>query len=260
MSEDFKRYIIALAEKGLRADGRKLLEHRKPVKIEYDISKKAEGSCKVTLGKTVVNCGVKMGIGEPYPDKPDEGSLIVNAEFAPISSPEFEPGAPGEESIEVSRVVDRGIREAGAIDTKKLCVKSGEKVWMAFIDLYIENHDGNLIDACGLGAIAALSHAVFPKYDEATDRVMYDEHTTTKVPIVHTPLPCTIIKIGKHFLVDPTAEEEAEAEARLTVSTDEHGIINAMQKGGSVGMSEEEIEECVKIALEKNNEMRKHLH
>jgi exosome complex RNA-binding protein Rrp42 (RNase PH superfamily) len=33
-----------------------------------------------------------------------------------------------------------------------------------------------------------------------------------------------------------------------------------MQKGGSVGMSEEEIEECVKIALEKNNEMRKHLH
>lgn len=259
MNENFKKYVLELAEKGLRADGRKLLEYREPIELEYDLSKNAEGSCRVTIGKTIVNCGVKMDTGEPYPDKPDEGSLIVTAELAPISSPDFEPGAPGENAIELARVVDRGIRESGAIDTKKLCIKEGEKIWLAFIDIYVQNQDGNLIDACALAALAALLKAKFPKYDEKEERVNHEEHTKENVPMVKKPIACTITKIGKFLITDATTEEEKVADARLTVITDEEGTINGMQKGENGELSEEEINECIKIALEKAKELRKYL-
>jgi len=44
--------------------------------------------------------------------------MSTSAEFRPMASPRFESGPPNEESIEVARVIDRGIRESGAIDTK----------------------------------------------------------------------------------------------------------------------------------------------
>lgn len=252
---NFKKYVLELSKNGKRADGRKLLEYRQPIKIEYGISENAEGSASVTIGKTRVVCGIKTSIGTPYPDSPDEGTMIVSAEFAAISSPDFEPGAPGEDSIELARIVDRGIRESGAIDTKKLCIKEGEKVWTVFMDIYVQNHDGNLIDAAALAAISALHSAKFPKLkdDETVD---YSEHTNESLPIVKKPIACTIVKIGDNLFLDTTSDEEAVSDARITITSDENGIINAMQKGGAKGLSPEEVESCLDIALEKANELR----
>ena len=56
---------------GKRFDGRKYDEFRK-IEIETGISKKAEGSARVKLGKTDVIVGIKMGVDEPYPDSQDE--------------------------------------------------------------------------------------------------------------------------------------------------------------------------------------------
>ncbi len=253
---NFKKYVMELSKKEKRVDGRGLLEYRKPIKIEYGVSKNAEGSATVTIGKTKVVCGVKLEIGEPYPDRPDEGTMIVTAEFAALASPEFEPGAPGEKSIELARIVDRGIRESGAIDVKKLCVKPGEKVWLAFIDIYVQNHDGNLIDASALAALAALMDAKFPKLKE-DGTVDYKEHTNEKLPIVHKPIACTITKIGDKLFVDANVDEENVSDGRITITIDETGTINALQKGGMGGMTEEEINKCIEIAMEKTNELRK---
>src|SRR3989339_530262 len=116
-----KDYIISIAKKGVREDGRAFEEYRQPVKVEYAISgKAAEGSAKVTIGDTVVIAGVKLEVGKPYPDTQDQGTLMVNAEFTPLASPEFEPGPPSIDSIELARVVDRGIRESHVIDFHKL--------------------------------------------------------------------------------------------------------------------------------------------
>ncbi|MCD6575769.1 MAG: exosome complex protein Rrp42 [Nanoarchaeota archaeon] len=255
---DFKKYVLGLSEKGKRIDGRGLLDYRQPIKIEYGISKNAEGSAAVTIGKTRVICGIKMEVGEPYPDRPDEGTMIVSAEFAALASPEFEPGAPGEKSIELARIVDRGIRESGAIDVKKLCIKEGEKVWLVFIDIYVQNHDGNLIDAAALAAMAALLNAKFPKLnDDGT--VNYKEHTDTPLPIVKKPIACTITKIGDKLFVDANADEENVSDARITITSDENGVINAIQKGGEEGMTVDEIEKCAEIAVEKAQELRKYL-
>src|SRR3989338_935564 len=111
MDEELKQHVIMLLESDKRLDGRKPLEYRKPLKVEYGFTKTAEGSAKVTLGETEVIVGIKMEVGEPYPDTPDQGTIIVGAELLPLSNPEFELGPPGIQAIELARVVDRGIRE-----------------------------------------------------------------------------------------------------------------------------------------------------
>ncbi|HDD70886.1 MAG TPA: RNA-binding protein, partial [Candidatus Woesearchaeota archaeon] len=121
MNKDQKIHLLKSLQKDIRYDGRKKEQFRDVV-VELGISHSAEGSARVKIGKTEVLAGVKMALEEPYPDTPDKGNLMVNAELLPASNPEFEPGPPGEEAIEISRVIDRGVRESKAIDFEKLCV------------------------------------------------------------------------------------------------------------------------------------------
>ncbi len=156
---------IKAVREGKRLDGRKLDEYRK-ITVETDISKNADGSVRVKVGETEIVCGTKCLPGTPFPDTPDEGSISVGLEFLPIASPEFEPGPPQALAIEISRVVDRGIRESKALDFAKLSIKDGEKVWSVFVDMYTINDAGNLMDACSIAAMKALSETRLPKLDD----------------------------------------------------------------------------------------------
>ena len=86
--EKIKQYL----EEGKRFDGRKPEEFRDIV-IETKVSKKAEGSARVKIGKTEVIVGVKMDVGTPYGDSPDKGNLMVTAELLPLSSPRISLGS-----------------------------------------------------------------------------------------------------------------------------------------------------------------------
>lgn len=253
---DAENYVIGLLEKGKRIDGRKLSDYRKPIKIETGISKNAEGSAKVIIGETEVIAGVKLDVGEPFPDMPNEGTIIVGAELLALSSPSFEAGPPDQQTIELARIVDRGIRESKAIDFKKLCIKKGEKVWIVFIDIYTINDAGNLIDAAALAALAALKECKFPKYNAKEEKVLYGEHTKEKLPLSKIPITCTLVKIKDNILVDPNLKEEEVMDSRLTIATTKDGV-NAMQKGGDKGIKVEDIEKMIDIAMEKSKELRK---
>ena len=231
-----KKYI----SEGKRFDGRALDEFRE-IKIETGISKHAEGSAKVRLGKTEVIVGVKMDVAAPFPDTPNKGNLVTNAELSPMSSPDFESGPPKFPSIELGRVIDRGIRESKFIDFEKLCIKEGEKVWNVFIDIYSVNDDGNILDAAGIGALAALKATMMPKYDEETGKANYKEHEG-KLPLSkdYTPVSLTVYKVGNTFLVDPTKEEQDACDMRLTTSGWKDTIF-AMQKGQSGTVPHEEM-------------------
>ncbi len=255
-----KNMIADLAAKGKRIDGRGLTEYRQPIKIDTEISWTAEGSAKVQIGKTVVMAGVKLSIEKPYNDTPDQGGIMVNAELKPLSSPEYEPGPPGIKAIELSRVTDRGIREAKAIDMKKLCIEPGEKAWFVIIDIVTINDAGNLFDASGLAVLTALKAARFPVVDEETGAINYKEKTDKPLPLTKEPLPVTVYKVNGKLMVDPTAEEEHAYDARLTVASDSKGIISAMQKGGSSPLTIEEIREILDIALEKSKFLRAELN
>ncbi|NIP40922.1 MAG: exosome complex protein Rrp42 [Candidatus Aenigmarchaeota archaeon] len=249
------QYINAMASKGSRIDGRKLDESRK-LTIEKDVIENAEGSAKVKLGDTEVIAGVKLDVGEPFPDTPNEGVLIVNAELSPLASPEFELGPPREDAIELARIVDRGIRESKCIDREKLCIKKGEKVWMVFVDIQPLNHNGNLIDASGIAAIEALLNTKMPEYDG--EKVNYEKKKKS-LPVSVKPVPVTLAQINNTLVVDPGMEEEDVMSSRITIVTKEKGNICAIQKGGKSGFSMERVEEAIDIAIKKGEEIRKML-
>ena len=125
-------HILDLAAAGKRLDGRGADDYR-PVVVEPGFVATADGSALVRIGETVVVCGVKLEPGKPFPDTPNAGVLTTNAELVPLSSPIFEPGPPQPGAIEVSRVVDRAIRAAEAIDLTRLCVTPGEKTWVCYV-------------------------------------------------------------------------------------------------------------------------------
>lgn len=241
--------IKEFASEGKRFDGRDLNEYREIV-IEPNVSKKAEGSVRVKIGKTEILAGVKMDVGAPYPDSMDKGNLIVSAEILPLSSPRIENGKPGFDAIELGRLVDRGLRESGFIDFEKLCIKEGEKVWNLYVDVYSINDDGNLLDACVLGAIVALKEAKIPKYDAETEKVSFGEWTKDKVPLTKDiPITISVYKIGNSLIVDPTREEEDVAEVRVSIGrTDEK--ISSVQKSGPDAISLEDFEKILEISKE----------
>lgn len=254
MNNELRGHIIRLFESNIRLDGRKFTDYR-PVKVEVNVTNTAEGSARVIIGKTDVIAGVKMEVMEPYPDTPAEGSIMVGAELLPLSSPEFELGPPGQEAIELARVVDRGIRESKALDFKKLCIKEGEKVWMIVIDICTINDAGNLLDASSLAAIAALRNTAFPEYKD--DKIDYKKKTSKKIELKDIPLSVTVIKIGDKFLVDPDSDEEKAIDARLTVASLSDGTLCAMQKGGDYPLTSEDIAKMIDIGVEKGKELRK---
>lgn len=249
-----KKYLA----EGKRFDGR-IPEEFREISIELGAAKNADGSARVKLGNTEVLVGIKMNLGEPYPDSKDQGNLMTTAELRPISSERFETGPPRFPAIELGRVIDRAIRESKFIDLKKLCIKEGEKVWTVFIDMYSINDDGNLLDAAGIGALAALKNAKIPKYDEKEGKVLFGEYTKDKLPLSkNTPLSLTFHKIGKNFIVDPTREEEDISEARVTIGS--YGnIISSMQKGELESLSIEEFNEILDMSEKVHKEIFKKL-
>lgn len=248
-----EEYIRRLLKDGKRADGREFLAARE-ISVRKDVAHNAEGSAQVTMGDSVVLVGVKLGTGEPFPDTPDEGVLMVNAELVPVASPDFMPGPPDENSIELARVVDRGIRESKVIDNKKLCITPKEKVWMVSTDIHVLNDGGNLIDAGALAAVIALKNCKIPKLDEDGDPDYSKKEG--KLPLKGIPLTTTVAKIDGKLLLDPSIEEEHVADCKLTVTVID-GKLSAMQKGGAGGFSPEEIEEIIQIAIENSGKLKR---
>ena len=250
-----REYIKDLVANNQRVDGRGFDEMR-PIEVLNGTFTKAEGEAWIKLGKTQVLVGVKADIGEPFPDTPDKGVLVSNTELLPVASPTFEPGPPNENSIELARVVDRGIRESKAIGLEDLCIIPGKKVFIVFVDIYVLNHDGNLIDASALAALAALTNTKMFNYEVKNGEIEI-KPGYKRLPIKNYPIAVTFAKINDKLIVDPWLEEENVMDARLTITFEKEGKICALQKGGSGHFTPKQILEAVKIASEKSEELRK---
>ena len=182
--------------------------------------------------------------------------MTCNAEMLPISSQYVEPGPPDEDTIELSRVSDRGIRESGMIDVSELCIKEGELVYSVYIDVAVINEDGNLFDAVAYAGTAALLEADMSKFTIENDEVKMLEERE-KLPIKSLPISTTFAKIGDKIIIDPNADEQEIASARLTLVTDENGKYVSAQKGKPGGFTFEELKELSVISKEKGEEIRK---
>jgi exosome complex component RRP42 len=242
-----KAQMVQLLAQGKRIDGRALDQHR-PLKIETGLIQKANGSARVTLGNTQVIAGVKIATGTPFPDTPDKGLLVVNAEILPMASPYAEPGPPSEEAIELARVVDRGIRESEMVDLTKLCLVPGKSVVTVFVDCNIMNVDGNLFDATSYAVVSALRTSKMKKYVVKDEKAEATEEWVP-VPVERTPISVTLARIGERMVVDPNTEEEASMDMRITITTDDEGHICASQKGEASTITPAQVLESADTSL-----------
>ena len=249
ISQIKRDHIVNLLEKGTRTDGRSPTDIRE-IQITTNCIESADGSARVKLGNTEVIAGIEIIPGTPFPDTPNSGVLTTGAELIPMAHASFESGPPGEDAIELARVVDRGIRESGMVDVEGLCITPGEEVWMCFIDMYALDYDGNLFDAANLAAVSALKTAVIPGEQ-------YGKGENKPLPITCTPISITACKIGNTLILDPNFDEEHIATARLTVTTDDNGNFRAMQKGGRGSITLDDLSHCLDTAVEKGKEIRK---
>nr|MDO8117540.1 exosome complex protein Rrp42 [Candidatus Sigynarchaeota archaeon] len=242
-----KDYILDLLSRGTRLDGRGPLEYRE-IKIDAGPMLKAEGSARVYLGDTQVYVGIKYDTGAPFPDSPNEGVITAMAEFVPFASPMYESGPPGEDAIELARVVDRGIRHSDLIDKSRLVITPGQEVFILFVDIYYMMHSGNPWDAASLAAVSALKSTMLPplKPTEVNGRTFLAPDGEPKpLGVRDYPVTITFAKIGDYIIVDPSLMEELICDARISYCFDQNGSITSMQKNGSGTFT---VDELVKTA------------
>lgn len=256
ISQVDRGWISKLLDSGKRVDGRKFDEYR-PIEIELDpIAAKAEGSAIVRMGNTTVIAGVKVILGEPYPDTPADGVTMVTAEMTPVASPMFEPGPPREDAIELARVVDRGIRESKTVDTSELCIEHGKKVYMVFCDVYPLEYDGNLFDASSLAVNAALKRTKYDEYAWENGKAVQTGEKK-KLPLNNMALELTVANIGPHMVIDPVLKEEFVQDSRLTMAIDKDDHFAAIQKGGGIGpITLDQVDRAMGIALDRVEDLR----
>jgi len=257
-----KEKLKAMFAEGKRFDRRGLLDYR-DLEVTYGVSNKAEGSARVKIGKTEVIAGVKLQVGEPYPDSPDKGNLMVSGDLLPLASPRFESGPPGFDAIELPRLIDRAIRSSGLIEFEKLVITKGEKVWTIIVDVYPINDDGSLIDAGTTAAFAALKDAYFPELDK-DGNIDYEKKTKKKLPLVKDifPISFTFHKLGDSLILDPTREEEEASDTRITFGISEWNgqkMLNSCQKKGEATLSGKDISEIMKTIPKKFEDLSKKL-
>ncbi|UCD01323.1 MAG: exosome complex protein Rrp42 [Promethearchaeota archaeon] len=254
-----KDYIISNLRKEERIDNRGLWEYRE-FRIKSDIISSAEGSADVSLGDTRIITGLKYEVGEPFPDLPNEGVCTVMAELLPIASPLFERGPPDEQSIELARVVDRGIRHADCVQTKKLCIKENEAVYILFVDMYVINYDGNLIDAGGVSALTTLISAHIPEGIMGDNGLEWTgKYLTGEIIVNELPLVLTYGKIDDIIFLDPSLPEELVCDGKISISATEDKI-TSIQKSGAATFSIDEIKMLGNKTLEIGSKLRKKLN
>ncbi len=255
-----KIQVLDMLRKGTRIDGRGFEEYRK-ITVELGTIPKAAGSALVRLGDTMVLVGVKTEIGEPYRDRPLEGVLQVHAEFVPLASPTFEPGPPDENAIETARVIDRCLREPKAVKLDELAIIPGRKVWIVFNDIYLLDHNGNIVDASMLATMAALRTAKLPRVVSIEgDTIVIDKSTREKpLPVSLNVVIVSVAKINGYIIVDPNLDEESVVDAKLMVGVDEKGRIVGMQKTGQRSFTRSEVDYAIDLALKKAAELHSFL-
>lgn len=254
-----KQFIHGGIAQDLRTDGRQRRDFR-PISVEIGVIPQANGSARIKLGATDVIASVKAELGKPNPLQPDKGKVAIFVDCSPTAAPMFE-GRGGEElstelSVALQRCLLGGKSGAGAgINLSALVVVEGKICWDLYIDGLVVSSDGNLLDALAAAIKVALSNTGIPKVsvdlavlkDEQLEVDVSDEEflqfDTSGVPVI-----ITLTKVGRHYIVDATSEEESQMSSAASVSVNRHGQICGMTKRGGAGLDPSVILDMIYVA------------
>jgi exosome complex component RRP42 len=254
VSKILQKEMLELLSNGVRIDKRKLDEYRK-ISYQTGIIEKADGSALLSLGETMVLVGVKVELGQPFGDTPDQGVLVVNAELLPLASQTFEPGPPDERAIALARYVDRSIRESNMVDLKSLVIVPGKVCYVVYVDVYVLDYGGNLIDASVLAAAKALENTKIRKYKVDENGKLTETENVENLKLNDFPISVTFGIINNKYFVDPNLEEEQTCDTFLTFTYTQTGNICAVMKNEQGLISPAQVIEMMELGWKKAKEI-----
>jgi len=208
---------------GRRLDGR-LPDQLRPIKIEVDVLKRADGSCYIEMGKNKVVAAV-YGPREAFPRHiQDPSKLVVRYRYnmAPFSVEERKRPGPDRRSIEISKVSKEAFE---AVIMKELFPRS-------VVDIFVEvlQADAGSRTACINAASVALVDA--------------------GIPIKGMLTSVAVAKVDGVLVLDPMKEEDNFGEADMPFAFLIRGgkieSIALLQMDGR--MTRAEIKEAINLA------------
>ncbi|GLT94191.1 hypothetical protein SLE2022_119460 [Rubroshorea leprosula] len=254
-----RHFIQGGIAQDLRSDGRKRLTYR-PIYVETGIIPQANGSARVRLGATDVIASVKAELGRPSAMQPDKGKITINVDCSPTAAPMFEgrggEGLSMELSIALQRCLLGGKSGAGAgINLSSLVVVEGKVCWDLYIDGLVVSSDGNLLDALSAAIKAALSNTDIPKVNVAAEvsgdeqpEVDISDQEFLRFDTSGVPVIITLTKVGRHYIVDATADEESQMSSAVSISVNRQGHICGLTKRGGAGLDPSIILDMISVA------------
>ena len=194
-------------EKGVRPDGRKIMEWRRMILNDGGketggmVNYHADGSALVSLGETIVISGIRCEVGQPAAMAPNDGRLEISVHFPALCSAD-----PQRLQDRLAASLSGGIEEKllgcqGAIALSELCIDEGKSCWVVYIDCVFLNDDGNAFDAAFLAASVALRSLQIPQLSAASmadardakaDKLMIDPTLPpARLTMKRLPIPAT---------------------------------------------------------------------
>ncbi|GBO01867.1 Exosome complex component RRP45 [Araneus ventricosus] len=245
-----REFITSIISKSKRLDGRNLVDGR-TLDIKF---RKEWGGCIVYLGNTVVFSQVSAEVTEPKTFSPTEGALHVNFEVSPMSAPDVNLSRSSNEFVELQRSLERCIRDSKCIDLESLCIVAGAKVWTIRVDIRAMNDDGNVLECSSIAAISALAHFKRPDVTVVGTEVIVhslDDRGPVSLNLHHMPIAINMALFGQgtYIVMDPTEVKERIADGCYIVGMNAHQEVSFIHRNGSLLLSEDTIEKCMKLAV-----------
>ncbi|TPX34503.1 hypothetical protein SmJEL517_g02862 [Synchytrium microbalum] len=253
LSTNERKFILEALASGRREDGRSKNEYRGLRISPYP----KYGTVEVQLGRTRVMANVSGEIIKPNNSSANEGTIRFDTSYAASNGPPiYDTGRPHEESMLLSRSLEKIFKRTRAIDTEGLCIITGEKVWQIRVDIKILDHDGNLLDASCIAAISALMH--YRRNDVTVHEAgivihSFEERHPLPLSIYHLPICITfaVANNGNTVILDPTHSEEQVSQGTMTLVLNIHREVCTIEKSGGVAINTSSIFSCSQIASSK---------
>ncbi len=200
-----------------RSDGRRP-DQLRPVTIEPNFLKYAEGSCLISVGNTRVLCAASLEERVP-PWMKGRGTGWVTAEYSMLpratqerTQREASKGRLGGRTHEIQRIIGRALR--AVTDMARL----GERtVWL---DCDVLQADGGTRTAAVTGAWVALALAL---------RGAFDPQDSRRWPLTGQIAATSVGVTGGHYLLDLAYEEDSQAEVDMNVFMTDGGKFTELQ-------------------------------
>ncbi|EKX33768.1 hypothetical protein GUITHDRAFT_155941 [Guillardia theta CCMP2712] len=226
-------------------DGRQRLESRN---IQLKV-----GTVPSCYGSASVHCGGTKAIASVQAELSDTGAEGSGASVEVSVTCSNMPSSAGRQAEDMSAALTADANRifARPIPTliKSLMV-SDRHAWKLFVDVMLVEYDGCLLDVVSIAVWAALSDTKLPTLSTFTNAdgsvgvelsLEMEEKNKKPLDLSSVPTYVSITQVGKHFIADATAIEEACAGCRISYAINARNEVCCIHKSEGRGLKPTQI-------------------